>query len=113
MGAAAVMQEVPAPVVRTTTDRCAVVRLDVTQLQHAAADPALNALLRDGWQVLTSVVLDGPDGQYLHLVLRPPSGAVPVEPPPRLPRWSALVLAGAGGAACASLALVLGWWATG
>jgi hypothetical protein len=56
-----------------TRGACTVIRLDVTDLRRAVEDPALQALLADGWQVLCSVVIDdGPQGQYLHLVLRPP-----------------------------------------
>lgn len=86
---------------------CAVIRLDVADLRRATEDPSLQALLADGWQVLCSVVIDdGPQGQHLHLVLRPPVTQVVHA----VPSWAVAALAGAlvlGPVAGALVALAL------
>jgi len=55
-------------------ERCTVHRLPVGQLEDAVADPALAALLSEGWDTIGSVVVDAGDGRgpVLHLLLRPP-----------------------------------------
>jgi hypothetical protein len=53
-------------------DRCTVHRLPVDKLEDAAGDPALAALMGEGWEVLASVVVDEGRGPTLHLLLRPP-----------------------------------------
>jgi hypothetical protein len=53
-------------------DRCTVHKLPVDKLEDAAGDPALAALMGEGWEVLASVVVDDGRGPSLHLLLRPP-----------------------------------------
>ena len=53
-------------------DRCTVHSLPVASLADAAGDPALALMMRDGWEVVASVVLDEGQGPRLLLLLRPP-----------------------------------------
>ena len=54
-------------------DRCKVYDLDIADLDKAADDPALNALLEKGWTVLASVALaEGQASPLIRLVMRPP-----------------------------------------
>jgi hypothetical protein len=77
--------------------RCTVARLDVSDLRRSLDDPGLRALLAKNWQVLASIVIDGPDGQHLHLVLRPPVQvqvpAVPLTSPTLAPWIMVLAVA--------------------
>ena len=54
---------------------CTVVKLSVTNLDQAVKDPALAALLAEGWSEVASVVVAPPQGgdPLLHIVLAPPS----------------------------------------
>lgn len=63
----------------------AVFKVDVRDLRRSMDDPALRALLSQGWQVLLSVVIEDADGPYLHLVLRPPPAAPPAPVPAPAP----------------------------
>ena len=56
---------------------CTVVKLAVTDLSAAAKDPALAALLREGWSVSASVVMAPANGGevMLQLLLSPPRPA--------------------------------------
>jgi hypothetical protein len=67
--------------------RCKVVRMDLQQFDRAADDPGLAALVREGWEVVTTVALDEPGGQSLCLLLRPPRPPAVVAPRP--PVWAA------------------------
>ena len=55
-------------------ERCVIHRLPVEKLDDAVGDPALAALLAEGWDVMASVVVDKGDGHgpVLRLLLRPP-----------------------------------------
>jgi len=44
-------------------------------------DPALASLIRDGWTVVTTVVLNTNEGSMLNLILAPPAPAVPDSTP--------------------------------
>lgn len=55
-------------------EKCTVYQLSVANLADAAKDPALAALVAEGWGVLGSVVVQGGPGgdPELHLLLHPP-----------------------------------------
>ena len=55
-------------------ERCTVHRLPVEHLADAVTDPALAALLAEGWEVIGSLVVDAGAGKgpCLHLIMRPP-----------------------------------------
>jgi len=57
-------------------DRCKVMDLNLAKLEQSADDPALNALLGQGWTVLASVAMAEGDGPpRIRLVLQPPAAA--------------------------------------
>ena len=55
-------------------DRCTVISLAVTSLEDAVKDPALAALMEQGWGVVASVVVQPAGGgePLLQVVLSPP-----------------------------------------
>jgi hypothetical protein len=56
-------------------DDCTVVVLSVKDMDRAAGDAKLNALISAGWLPLTAVTIaDAPNGPETHLMLRPPVG---------------------------------------
>lgn len=74
-------------------ERCTVHRLPVDRLEDAASDPALAALMGEGWEVLASVVVDDGGGPSLHLLLRPPRSATAAEGK-AAPWWASALLGG-------------------
>lgn len=75
-------------------ERCTVHRLPVDKLEGAASDPALAALMGEGWEVLASVVVDDGGGPSLHLLLRPPRLAT-VPQGKAVPWWASALLGAA------------------
>ena len=55
-----------------TPDRCTLHRLSLNDPEQAAADPALAALLRDGWTVVSDIPIADPGNQHVLLFLAPP-----------------------------------------
>ena len=65
-------------------DRCTVISLAVSSLDDAVKDPALAALLEQGWGIVASVVVQSAGGgePLLQVVLSPPRPSVEA-----LPAW--------------------------
>lgn len=60
-----------------STERCTVFRLDLNDAERAADDPALAALMRDGWTVISDIPISDPKEPHVLLFLAPPAGRSP------------------------------------
>lgn len=54
-------------------NRCTVHKLDLKDPARAADDPALAALFRDGWTVISDVPISNPKNPHVILFLAPPA----------------------------------------
>lgn len=84
----------------TDSNRCTVMAVDLRDIGRAVADPALASLLREGWTVIATVVLDADDGAgpRLQVILGPPRPVAPVAPvvptSPAIPWWLTAAVVG-------------------
>jgi len=52
--------------------RCVIHLLDASDLERSIDDPALAALVHDGWSVMSNLVVETPQGNRVALLLAPP-----------------------------------------